>query len=132
MRKMPMPLSIHRSPDEKSNRMDASALLEFVRLVVDGELKHVSQRLSTNPALATMASPVGATRQEATNFFFASISHYLYAGDTALHMASAASCRPIAELLVSHGVPIVERGIGAGRSRCTTRRTRTDRRRRLT
>src|SRR5919108_4608953 len=83
--------------------METSAFLNFVRLVVDGDVEKVSRRLSASPALATMASPVGATRQEATTFFFTKISHYLYAGDTALHMAAAAFCRPIAELLVSHG-----------------------------
>ena len=50
-----------------------------------------------------MASLFGATRQEATDFFFTEISHYLYAGDTALHMAAAAFSRPMAELLVTHG-----------------------------
>jgi ankyrin repeat protein len=83
--------------------MDTSVLLDFVRLVVAGEVDRVSRRLSARPALATMASPVGATRQEAKTFFFTGIRHYLYAGDTALHLAAAAFCRPIAELLVSHG-----------------------------
>ena len=50
-----------------------------------------------------MASPIGATRQVAEDFFFREISHYLYAGDTALHLAAAAFSRPIAELLVSGG-----------------------------
>ena len=83
--------------------MDPSVFLDFVRLVIDGEVDKVSQRLSASPALATMASPVGATRQGAKTFFFKSISHYLYARDTALHMAAAAFRRPMAELLVSHG-----------------------------
>src|SRR5262249_49727641 len=83
--------------------MKTSAFLDFIRLVVDGAVDKVSDRLHASPALATMSSPVGATRQEARTFFFAGISHYLYAGDTALHMAAAAFCRPIAELLVSHG-----------------------------
>src|SRR5687767_15863311 len=50
-----------------------------------------------------MSSEVGATRQEASPFFFAAIAHYLYAGDTALHMAAAAFRRPVAELLIAHG-----------------------------
>jgi ankyrin repeat protein len=83
--------------------METSVILDFVRLVVAGEVDRVSRRLSARPALATMASPVGATRQEAKAFFFTGIRHYLYAGDTALHMAAAAFSRPIAELLVSHG-----------------------------
>src|SRR4030095_1030210 len=36
-------------------------------------------------------------------FFFADIAHYLYGGDTALHLAAAAFRRPVAELLVAHG-----------------------------
>ena len=83
--------------------MESSVFLDFVRLVVDGDVDKVSHRLSASPALATMPSPVGATRQEATKFFFTKIAHYLYAGDTALHMAAAAFRRPMAELLVANG-----------------------------
>ena len=83
--------------------METSAFLEFIHLVVAGDADCVSRRLSAAPALATTASPVGATRQAATDFFFTEISHYLYAGDTALHMAAAAFSRPMAKLLISHG-----------------------------
>jgi ankyrin repeat protein len=78
-------------------------LLEFVRLVVDGDVRETSRRLAGTPGLATAASSVGATRQESSTFFFANIKHYMYAGDTALHMAAAAFNRPIAEVLVKHG-----------------------------
>lgn len=50
-----------------------------------------------------MPSPVGASRQESRPFFFTTIGHYLYAGDTALHLAATAHRRPIVELLVAHG-----------------------------
>ena len=80
-----------------------TVFLEFVRFVIDGEMDKVSDRLDLNPFLANMASPVGATRQEANTFFFESILHYLYAGDTALHMAAAAFRRPMVELLIAHG-----------------------------
>jgi ankyrin repeat protein len=84
--------------------MTSSAIFpDFVRVVVDGNITEVSRRLAANPGLATMASGVGATRQEASEFFFKDIAHYLYAGDTALHMAAAAWRRGIAELLVAHG-----------------------------
>jgi ankyrin repeat protein len=83
--------------------METSTFLEFIRLVVAGDTDRVSRRLSAAPALATTASPVGATRQQATSFFFTAISHYLYAGDTALHLAAAAFSRPMAELLLTHG-----------------------------
>jgi len=83
--------------------METSFFLEFVQLVVNGDVEKVSHRLRASPALVTMPSPIGATRQEAATFFFAEISHYLYAGDTALHMAAAGFRRPMAELLVSRG-----------------------------
>jgi len=78
-------------------------LLEFVRLVVDGDVAELSRRLAVTPGLATAAASVGATRQGSSTFFFADIRHYMYAGDTALHMAAAAFNRPIAEVLVKHG-----------------------------
>src|SRR5438105_10409337 len=83
--------------------METSTFLEFIRLVVAGDTDRVSRRLSAAPALARTAAAVGATRQQATDFFFPAISHYLYAGDTALHIAAAACSRPMAELLMTHG-----------------------------
>src|SRR3954470_11087937 len=81
----------------------SSLFLNFVRVVVAADIDEVSARLARNPALAAASSEVGATRQDASNFFFDSIAHYFYAGDTALHMAAAAFHRPIAELLIQHG-----------------------------
>ena len=79
------------------------AFCDFVNLVVDGDIEQVRSHVAGHPALATMSSPVGATRQGAAAFFFPRIAHYLYAGDTALHMAAAAFRRPIAEFLIAHG-----------------------------
>ena len=80
-----------------------TAFAKLIRAVVRGETKIVSHMLAAGPNLATMQSATGATRQNAPEFFFEEAAHYLFAGDTALHMA-AASFRPsIAELLVRHG-----------------------------
>jgi ankyrin repeat protein len=75
----------------------------FIRLVVAGDVGEVSRHLARSPVLATMPSDVGATRQEASTFFFPDIAHYLYEGDTALHMAAAAFRPRMAELLIGHG-----------------------------
>lgn len=80
-----------------------SVFLEFIRLVVRGNIGEVSRRLAANPSFATAQSDVGATRLDSSNFFFSEIAHYLYAGDTALHMAAAAFRRPVAELLITGG-----------------------------
>src|SRR4051812_322572 len=52
---------------------------------------------------ATIAACVGATRQQPASFFFPTIAHYMYAGDTALHMAAAAFRSDVAALLVAQG-----------------------------
>jgi ankyrin repeat protein len=80
-----------------------SVFLDFVRHVVNGDIDEVSRRLAATPSLATISSEVGATRQDPSTYFFSEIAHYLYVGDTALHMAAAAFRRPFAELLVAHG-----------------------------
>lgn len=83
-------------------RMD-SAFLEFVRHVVNGEVDDVSRLLAAHPAFASAPAQAGARREDPTPFFFTEIAHYLYAGDTALHIAAAAFRRPVAMLLVAHG-----------------------------
>lgn len=70
---------------------------------MNGGAGDVSRRLAANPSFATAPAQVGATRQDASDYFFSDISHYLYAGDTALHLAAAAFRRPVAELLVARG-----------------------------
>jgi hypothetical protein len=80
-----------------------SPFLDFVHVVVRGDIDEVARRVADRPALATESSELGATRQEASAFFFPDIAHYLYAADTALHMAAAAFQRRVAELLIANG-----------------------------
>jgi ankyrin repeat protein len=84
----------------------SAGFLDFVRDVISADLSDVSRRLLANPDLATAAAKVGATRSDTEDFFFADISHYLYQGDTALHMAAAAFRRPAAQLLVAAGAAV--------------------------
>ena len=46
---------------------------------------------------------VGATRQSAAPCFFEAIAHYMYAGDTALHMAAAGFRHEICRDLIARG-----------------------------
>lgn len=77
--------------------------MTLIRAVVRGDTDTVSRLLSAHRGLAIAQASGGATRQDASEFFFDEIRHYLYAGDTALHMAAAAFRRPVAQLLVQHG-----------------------------
>ncbi len=92
-----------RQPNENPMAKVMSDYLDFVRLVVNGDVEEVLRRLAACPSLATASAEVGAARDSAADFFFKEIAHYLYAGDTALHMAAAGFRRPIAKLLVAHG-----------------------------
>jgi len=78
-------------------------LMTVIRAVLDGDTRTVSRLVAADPALAIAQASGGATRQNAAAFYFDEIRHYLYPGDTALHMAAAAFRRPIAELLVRRG-----------------------------
>jgi ankyrin repeat protein len=55
------------------------------------------------------ASPAGATRSSATSYYFKEIEHYVYAGDTALHVAAAAYRTDIAKELVRQGADVSAR-----------------------
>ena len=83
--------------------MKSTAFLEFFRLIVSGDIDHVSVQLRTFPELATMSLPVGPTKSQSSDTFFIEIRHYIYGGDTALHMAAAAHSCAIAKLMMSHG-----------------------------
>jgi ankyrin repeat protein len=65
-----------------------------------------SRLLAASPSLASAHLEQGATRQAAKDYYLDEIEHYLYAGDTALHLA-AASYRPeLARALVSAGADV--------------------------
>ena len=75
----------------------------FVRAVIDGDRAVTGRMLANNREFATCHFAEGATRGNPTEFFVRDIAHYIYKGDTALHMAAAAFQPAIAELLVRAG-----------------------------
>jgi ankyrin repeat protein len=77
--------------------------LGFIQQVINGDVVEISRVLNEDPAFATMQAEIGASRQISQEYFFSEISHYLYAGDTALHMAAAAFRPQMVELLIAHG-----------------------------
>jgi Ankyrin repeats (3 copies)/Ankyrin repeat len=88
---------------ERHSSIEKIAFIKLIRAIIRGETRVVSRMIAAEPALATAQAEGGATRQDASEWFFEEIGHYLYAGDTALHMAAAAFQRQVAELLVRHG-----------------------------
>src|SRR3954470_2863425 len=65
-------------------------LLALIRAIGNLELEKASAILDHDRSLASAALVTGATRANAESFRFERIAHYAYAGDTALHIASAA------------------------------------------
>jgi hypothetical protein len=85
---------------------DAPALMRFIRTIAAGDATAASRLLAASPSLASARVERGATRQVTTDFFLDEIRHYVYGGDTALHIAAASYQLPVARELVSAGADV--------------------------
>ena len=66
-----------------------SALRALLQAIVTGDAAAAAGMLVTSPGLARERAGEGATRQVAKEHYLDEIEHYLYARDTALHIAVA-------------------------------------------
>jgi Ankyrin repeats (many copies)/Ankyrin repeat len=89
-----------------TGRAPQDALLRLVRAIADGEDSLVSALLGESPALATARVIGGATRHGARAFYLEAIGHYLYADETALHVAAAGYRAGIARTLIQMGANV--------------------------
>lgn len=78
-------------------------LTPLLRAIAVGDRTRVSNLLAGSPWLATASIAVGASRGGSTAHFLENIEHYVYAGDTALHIAAASYQADIAKELVAKG-----------------------------
>jgi Ankyrin repeats (many copies) len=85
---------------------DEAALLALFRSIAARDELDVASRLDASPDLASRPIRVAATREDAKKYFLTPIRHYVYGGDTALHVAAAAHRRPLAESLVTRGADV--------------------------
>ena len=83
-----------------------SALMELVRAIAARDADKVSRMLRESPALAGASVERGATRREAATYHLDEINHYVYAGDTALHIAAAAYREDLVPTLLSIGADV--------------------------
>jgi hypothetical protein len=79
---------------------------DFVTTIVSGDSPTAIRLLDASPLLARECAAHGATRQAAKLYFFDRILHYMYEGDTALHMAAAAYQTRIADELIARGADV--------------------------
>jgi hypothetical protein len=87
-------MASHIQPDQLRN---------FIEVIVSGDEEQAIRLLDASPKLAKEAAARGAIRQNAKDNFFVRIRHYIYEGDTALHMSAAANQLRMAEELIAKG-----------------------------
>jgi Ankyrin repeats (3 copies)/Ankyrin repeat len=78
-------------------------LMALMTLIASGNTAKVREVVTTSPDLVRMAAIGGASRATSSQYFFPRIRHYLYAGDTALHIAAAGFEFELAQCLIDHG-----------------------------
>src|SRR4051794_25313564 len=88
---------------------DDSALRRLMNQIASAGDAAVLGALSAAPGLAGAALSEGATRAAATDNFLTAIRHYVYAGDTALHISAAAHRPGIARELIGLGADVAAR-----------------------
>lgn len=81
----------------------ASALHTLLLAIAAGDTAAALTLLDNDPGLATTIAAAGATRAQATPHFLTAIGHYVYAGDTALHIAAAAHAPDVVRRLLALG-----------------------------
>ncbi|ESQ87319.1 hypothetical protein ABAC460_20050 [Asticcacaulis sp. AC460] len=89
--------------------IDGPDFTSAVRAIVADDRDSLVRLVDGGPHLVRTASVAGAERESADIWFFAEIAHYLYAGDTLLHMAAAGFRRRMAEDLLSRGADVTAR-----------------------
>jgi hypothetical protein len=87
------------------NEFDERALLSLFAAIAARDAE-VQRMLEQTPGLAARPLQVGASRQDPGPYFLIPIGHYVYAGDTALHVAAAAHHRQLVESLVAQGAAV--------------------------
>src|SRR5262249_20690529 len=85
--------------------MSDAALMSMVRSIV-ADNPAALDLLASNPELARAHFEEGATRHSAKAYHLEQIGHYIYAGDTALHLAAAAYREKTARKLIGMGAVV--------------------------
>ncbi|MBL7097954.1 MAG: ankyrin repeat domain-containing protein [Alphaproteobacteria bacterium] len=81
-------------------------LSKLIRAIGTRDSEDALQLLAASPVLAHEALDTGATRSAAKAFFFGDIGHYVYQGDTALHVAAASYDTRVMRKLLALGADV--------------------------
>src|SRR5690349_22159438 len=83
----------------------AMTLPELFRTIAT-DARAASRLIKAHPDAANAKLVVGASRHVAVSYFIDEIKHYMYAGDTALHIAAAAYRTALVRELVALGAAV--------------------------
>ena len=83
-----------------------SALRRLVGAILDGDADGASRLIAASPELTRASFDTGAMRKAESAFFLDRIARYIYAGDTALHIAAAAYQTEFARRLLAAGANV--------------------------
>lgn len=86
--------------------MTNGAFGALVRAIAAGDADGARRLLVAAPELARARAEDGASRRKAREHFLDAVGHYVYAGDTAAHIAAAAYQEGILRALVAAGADI--------------------------
>lgn len=85
---------------------DNGALLALFQAIASRDDSDVRRRLEASRELAVRPIRVGASRNDTKQYFLTAIHHYVYSGDTALHISAASHRRQLAHALVERGADV--------------------------
>ena len=85
---------------------DDGVLLALFRAIASRDNREVARRLDESRDVAIRPIHIGATRDYAKTYLLTAIHHYVYSGDTALHISAAAHQRRLAESIVMRGADV--------------------------
>ena len=97
---------VTKAGDRRDAPDDDGPLLALFGAITSRDHRDIARRLDSSHDLASRPIRIGASRQGPDGYFLVAIRHYVYAGDTALHVAAAAHQRGTAQLLVGKGANV--------------------------
>jgi ankyrin repeat protein len=80
--------------------------MSLARAIAAGDDAGASRLIAASPELVSACFRHGATRQAAKPYYLEAIGHYVYAGETALHVAAAGYRRDIVRTLIAKGADV--------------------------
>jgi len=80
--------------------------MRLIRAIAANDAAMVSQLVQQSPTLAESQLEQGATRLDAEAYYLEEVGHYVYAGDTGLHVAAAGYRTQMARDLVAGGAHV--------------------------